>query len=192
MSFSSFEVSKANLNLAVSIFQDAWEKLVHHYWLILREEEICNRRVATLFNVLDAEHCQAGAIDEEGNTLEITHTDEVGTVFNDSNKPLTIAFGSLLIANIPNDFRRANDASGVIFNGRDGEGNRDALPVIAHSHGFKMFDSFTSSQAGNDLIFLSNAFRRDHKRDVSADSLIRSEPKKTVCSSVAALNCSVE
>src|SRR6185369_8311529 len=125
----------------MTVIQHRRKKLVHDLRLVFWKEEFLHRRLPRFFDILQTNHLKSSAIDKEGNTFQIADADEVGAVFDERDKHLPVAFGTLLSGNVTRNLRRAHDVSCLVFNRRDGERNSDALAVTAHSLGFEVLDS---------------------------------------------------
>ena len=79
--------------------------------LIFREEKLLHPFDGAPLRYFPDRPFPTSAIDEEGNTVEIAHADEVGAVLDERNKHFTIALDSFTLGNIAHDLRRANHVS---------------------------------------------------------------------------------
>ena len=142
--------------------------------------------------LVEADHLQAGAVDEERNAVQIAHADEVGAVLDQRDEPLALGLGALAVGDVAHDLRRPDDAAVVVFDGRDRERDQDALAVRPHALGLEVLDPLPGFQAGDDVIFLGDAIGGDDQGDVAADGLLGRVAEQTFGRRVPALNDPVE
>ena len=69
-------------------------------------------------------------------------------------------------------FEAPIDSPAVVRDRRDGERDEDPRAVGAHPLGFEMIDPLPGLEAGDDPVFLADAIRRNHQRDVAPDRLV--------------------
>ena len=70
--------------------------------------------------------------------------------------------------------------------------NQDALTVGPQALGLKMLDPLPGFQAGNDVVFLRDAFGGDDNRNMASHHLLGGVAEETLGSSVPALNDTVQ
>src|SRR5262249_41656859 len=94
---------------------------------------------------------------------------------SDGREPLTdmeCGFKSFLLCNIAGDLCRADDVPMMIFYGRDGQRNIDALAVLANATCLKVINSFACANSGQDTRLIIVQLRRNNGCDRLPDDFL--------------------
>src|SRR4029453_8556257 len=97
---AGLEMTEANLDLAVAGLQDLGKEFLENPLLILRKEERCHRYTAGFVDVVEADHVQAGAVDEERHAVQVAHADEVGAALDQRDKFFALGLGSPAVGDV--------------------------------------------------------------------------------------------
>ena len=119
------------VDCAVALLEHRGEELLHEPGLILREEVVRHRHPARLLEIVEAHHLQPGAVDEEGDALQIGHADEVAAVLDERHELLPIGLGALAVGDV--DARRGHEQhlSRLVLDRHDRD-VRDPLAAVGH------------------------------------------------------------
>ena len=149
--------------------------------------------LASHLDVVETNHLQAGAIDEERNAFQIAHPDEVGAGLDKRDEAsrgrLRLRLRSVMSRTIFDAPTTRPEAS---LDRRDRKGHKDTTAVRANALGLKVIDPLAVFQAGENVVFLGDAVRWDDERDMATDSILGGEAEQTFGRSVPALNDAVE
>jgi hypothetical protein len=124
-----------------------------------------------------AEHLFGLSIHRHDGPAPVHDEDRLGGCFEDGAR-LSLALmesgrGPLAIRDITGDLRGADDASGRVLDGPDGERDADCSPVLCHAGRLEMVDDLAALDPGKNLRFLASALLGDDAHDGLADHLGR-------------------
>ena len=102
-------MTEPDFDLSSALLHDRWEELAHDSVLVFREEERLDGRATRLVDVVEPDHFQSGAIDEERDARQVAHADEVRTALDERDEHLSVRFSLPLARHVTRDFRGAHD-----------------------------------------------------------------------------------
>src|SRR5258706_275678 len=118
--------------------------------------------------------------------------DVFGSVLGLARENIDLRLAPLVLGNVTDNLRGADDLSLRIFDRRDGQRDVYQTPVLTLADGFVMFDALAPSKALDDRFLFFLLFWRDQNPDVFPDNLFGLVSKESLGCSVPAGDSAVE
>ena len=172
--------------------QHCGEQLVADPRLILWKNEVPYGDASRGLDAVEADHLEARAVHEDRHRIETADADEVCAVLDQRDEPIAFGLGLSLARDVAGDFRRSDHVAVVVLDRRDAQRYHHAAAVGSHALRLEVLDAPTLLQRRDDSVFLCEALRRNHERDVAADGFGSRVAEQALSSRIPALDDAVE